>query len=154
VSRAVSSVLGVLLLTALTLVLAGAVGAFAVDLNPGASEVTPHQLIANVNATYGRISLIHQSGPTLDVRKIDLRIIVDGTPLPHQPPVPYYSADGFHRFPKGPFNPMADPQWEIGEEAMVIATHGNRAAITPDSQVRVELYRDGLRIAVTETRAR
>lgn len=152
--RAVSTALGVLLLTAVTLVIAGAVGAFALEMAVGVDPVAPHQLSASVNATYGRISLIHESGPTIDVREIEIKILVDGIALLHQPPVPYYSADGFHRFPKGPFNPMADPRWEMGEMARVTATGGTRDTITHGSLVRVGLYQNGMWIAVTETRAR
>lgn len=153
-SRAVSSALGVLLLTALTLVLAGAVGAIAVDLAPSTDQAVPHQLSATANATSDEIFITHESGPALDVRRIDLRIAIDGTPLSHQPPVPFLGAKGFRGAPHGPFNPSAAPDWTVGERAGVEIAGTNDPPVTPGAHVRVELYRDGLRLAVTETRAR
>lgn len=153
-SRAVSSALGVLLLTAVTVVLAGAVGAIAVDLAPSSDRAVPHRLSANANASSDEIFITHESGPELDVRQIELKITIDGTPLNHQPPVPFLGAKGFRGAPHGPFNPSAAPEWTVGERAGVEVAGTNDPPVTPGARVRIELYRDGIRIAVTETRAR
>jgi len=158
VTRAVSTVLGVLLLTALTVVLAGTASLVVLDTAPVADEpgpTLPVELEASVNAgpNETRVVLLHESGPTLDVRRIDVRISVDGTPLVHQPPVPFYSASGFGSFPSGPFNPSADPRWELGERAILEVTGENEAQVREGTTVRIELYRDDLPLARVETTA-
>lgn len=154
VTRAVSTVLGALLLTAVALVLAGTVGVFAVDLAPGASAPTPHRLTATANASSGRIAIVHASGPTLDVRSIEVRISIDGTPLRHQPPVPFLGSKGFRGAPVGPFNIASDPGWDVGERAALVVAGTNDPPVTAGAVVRVELDRDGIPLATTETRAR
>lgn len=152
--RAVSTALGVLLLTAVTLVLAGAVGAIAVDLPTRTTQTVPHQLSATANGSSDEVFITHESGPTLDVREIQLKIFIDGTPLEHQPPVPFLGSTGFRGAPHGPFNPSSNPDWDVGERAGVEIAGTNDPTLGPDALVRVEVYRDGLLIAVTETRAR
>lgn len=153
-SRAVSPVLGVLLLTAITVVIAGVAGVVALEMTPGPAPRQPVELSASANATSGRIALVHESGPTLDVREIELRIAVDGTRLRYQPSLPFYSATGFASFPSGPFNPAADPRWERGERASLEVTGSNDPALSPGVTVRIELYRGDLPIARVETTAR
>lgn len=152
--RAVSPVVGILLLTAITLVLAGVAGVVAFEQGPGPPPSEPVELSATANATSGRIVVAHESGPPIDVREIEVRITVAGTRLKHQPSVPFYSATGFASFPSGPFNPVADPWWELGERASLTVTNRNDPTLTPGVTVRVELYRDDLPIAAVETTAR
>ena len=158
-SRAVSSALGVLLVTALTLVLAAVAGvAVIATVSPAtvSSADVPERvaLSASANATTGQVDLVHEAGPALDVREIRVRISVGGTRLKHQPPVPFYSASGFGSFPSGPFNPVADPRWEPGEWAGLVITGGNAAPLVSGASVRIELYRGEYPIAAVETRAR
>lgn len=155
-TRAVNTVIGVLLLTAVAVVLAGAASLVVLDAAVVADEPTmPVEIEASVtvgeDAT--RVVILHESGPTLDVRELDVRIAVDGTPLPSQPDVPYYSEPGFRRFPSGPFNPTTDPRWELGERAVLTATHENHARLRNGTTVRIELYREDLSIARVETTA-
>ena len=157
--RAVSSALGVLLLTALTLVLAAVAGVAVIATVPSASTPSaavqePVVLSASANATSGRLDLVHESGPDLDVREIEVRISVGGSRLAHQPSVPFYSAPGFGSFPSGPFNPVADPGWERGERASLVLTGENAAPLSPGVSVRIELYRDDVPLATVETIAR
>lgn len=151
--RAASPVVGVVLVTAVTVVLAAVAGVAVVDTAPRPEAPDPVVLAASVDADTGRIVLIHESGPSLDVREIDLRISVGGRRLAHQPSVPFYSASGFASFPSGPFNPVADPRWELGERASLRITGENAAWLSPGVTVRIELYRDGLPIATVETAA-
>ena len=152
-SRAVSTVLGVLLLTALTLALATVAGVGVLSAAPPTVQ-RPVVLSASADASTGRIVLVHESGPTIDVRDVEVRIAVDGRRLPYQPTVPFYSARGFASFPSGPFNPVADPRWEFGERASLEVTGVNAAPLSPGSTVRVEVYRDDLPLSVVETTAR
>lgn len=158
-TRAVSTVLGVLLLTAVTVAVAGAAGLVVLDAAGVDDEPTPALPVAlEASVTVGPnetgIVLLHRSGPTLDVRRITVRISVDGTPLAHQPPVPFYSASGFGSFPSGPFNPSADPRWELGERASLEVTGENEARVRNGTTVDVELYRDDLPLARVETTVR
>ena len=158
-SRAVSSALGVLLLTALTLVLVAVAGVAVISTVPAVTEspTAAHErvvLSASANATSGRLDVVHEAGPDLDVRGIEVRISVDGSRLAHQPSVPFYSAPGFGSFPSGPFNPVSDPRWERGERASLVLTGENADPLARGVVVRVELYRGDLPLAAVETTAR
>ena len=150
-----------LLLTALTLVLA-AVAGFAVVSNvpePATQAEVPEPLVISASAAIDaengtvRLELVHEGGPALDVREVEVRISVDGTRLVHQPSVPFYGARGFASFPSGPFNPVSDPHWELGERASLEVTGDNAEVVSPGSTVRVEIYRDDLPIAAAEATA-
>jgi len=149
----------VLLLTALTLVLAAVAGVAVVSTAPpdpvtSADVPEPMVLSATADADTGRIVLVHESGPTLDVREVEVRISVGGTRLKHQPPVPFSAATGFRWPPTGPFNDATDPQWEVGERTgLWIAKTTNEPGLTGGATVRIELYRDDLPIAAAETTA-
>lgn len=154
-SRAASTVLGALLLTAVTLVLAAVAGVAVVDSSPPARAPEPVVLSASADADTGRIVLVHESGPTLDVREVEVRIAVDGTYLRHQPPVPFSAATGFRWPPTGPFNDATDPRWRVGERAgLWVARTTNDPNLISGVTVRVEVYRDDLPIAAVETTAR
>lgn len=153
-SRAVSPVLGVVLLTALTVVIAGVADVVTVEMTPGSTPQPPVELSASANATSGRIDLVHESGPAVDVREIDVRIAVGGEGLRHQPPVPFRGARGFLGAPSGPFNDATDPRWELGEEVSFRLAGTNDPELSSGVTVRIELYRDDLPIARIETRAR
>lgn len=156
-SRAVSTTLGVLLLTALTLVFATVAGVAVVATERPAD--VPEPVVLSASATVDtddetvQVVLVHEGGPHLDVREIDVRIAADGDRLVHQPPVPFYSASGFASFPSGPFNPVTDPRWEPGERAGLVITGENAEPVVPGGTVKIEVYRDDLPIAVVETTA-
>lgn len=153
-NRAASPVLGTLLLTVVAVVVAGAAGVVATAFVPSPDPGQPVELSASVNATSGRIVLVHESGPALDVREIDVRVAIDGTPLRYQPSVPFYSETGFASFPSGPFNPVTDPGWDVGERASLVLTDANEEPLVRGASVRIELYRDDLPIARAQTVAR
>ena len=146
------------LLTALTLVLAAVAGVAVVGTAPPGDVPEPVVLSAsaNVDPEDGsvEVAVVHEGGPDLDVRVIDVRIAVDGTRLPHQPSVPFYAATGFASFPSGPFNPVTDPHWEAGEGASLVLTGGNADPVSIGATVRVELYREDVPIATVEATAR
>jgi len=90
-----------------------------------------------------RITLTNRGGNAVDVGRLTVRVRVDGTPLTHQPPVPFFSARGFHSGPTGPFNAGADPTWEPGERASFRLASTNRPSVGAGDRVTVELRRDG-----------
>ncbi len=107
--RALSPVVATVLLLAVTLVVAGTFGAIAVH---SVSLREPKRAVIGVSATAttDRITFTHRAGDSLDVEALDIEIRVNGEPLAYQPPVPFFSADGFHAGPTGPFNSASDPR--------------------------------------------
>lgn len=94
-----------------------------------------------------RLVLTHRAGQPVDVRRLDVAVRVDGTPLRHQPPVPFFSARGFRPGPTGPFNAAADPTWEVGERASVRVASTNQPPVVAGARVTVTLRYDGRRLA-------
>jgi len=146
VSRASAPVVGVALLVVLAVGLAGAVAAGLGAVAP--PEPPPRAALElSVDADADRVALTHLGGDALDVRRLRLRVAVDGTPLSHQPPVPFFAARGFRAGPTGPFNTAADPRWTTGETASLRLASTNAPAIAPGARVRVELFVDGQAVA-------
>jgi hypothetical protein len=146
-------VVAVALLVVLSAVLAGAVVALA----PAAPAGPPSQAAfrLSVDAGSDRVALTHVGGDVLDAEALALRVAVDGTPLVHQPPVPFFAARGFRSGPTGPFNSGADPRWTPGETASVRLASTNAPAIEPGARVRVTVSVDGqvvARLAVDASR--
>lgn len=156
-ARAISPVVGVVLLAAVTLLTASAVGFLAMDrtaLPSGRPAAAPLVLSGSADAGTGRVELVHVSGPPVDVRRVRVRITVEGTPLRHQPPVPFAGAPGFRGAPSGPFNAAADPGWEVGERAGLRLAGTNDPALSVGGAVTVELFRDDRPLASVSLTAR
>jgi len=100
-----------------------------------------------------RLVLTHRAGEPVDVRRLDVVVRVDGDPLRHQPPVPFFSAQGFRPGPTGPFNAAADPTWEVGERASVRLASTNRPQVVAGARVTVTLRYDGRRLVVLSATA-
>lgn len=101
----------------------------------------------------GRIQLLHEGGDTLDVRELRLRVLVDGKELARQPPVPFFSAEGFKSGPTGPFNPAAEPTWRAGESVSLEVAGTNEPTVDDGSLVEIEVYVGGTPVAKLETTA-
>lgn len=141
-TRAVAPLVGTLAVVAITVVLAAAVTSATLGVPTGIEGPPP--LAVSLTATAdGRLALVHEAGPPLDVREIDVRIAVDGTPLERQPPVPFFSAAGFASGPTGPFNPASDPIWAGGERATLRIASTNEPDLVVGATVTVRLVRDG-----------
>jgi flagellin-like protein len=153
--RAISSVVGVALALALTVVLAsGAAVAFAFGVTLPASP--PDARIAvTVDATANAVVLEHRGGDALHVDDGDLRVVVtvDDTPLRHQPPVPFFAARGFAPGPTGPFNRGYDGAWTAGDTASFELAGTNAPLPVPGDTVTVAIYADGALVARTSTTA-
>ncbi len=148
-ARAISPVIGVVILVAITVALAGVVLAVGMSTTPPASPPTA-TVDGSVDPAENKLSLVHTGGDPLPLEEISIRITVDGTPLAHQPPVPYYNPTGFTGFPSGVFNPMSDDVWEAGERGTItIDGDENRPLPTPDATVEVTIVADG--VTVTRT---
>lgn len=151
-TRAITPVLGAVLLALITVALAGILAASA-----GTAPLAgPDPGFTSVSATAsgdGTVTLTHERGSALDVRDLSVRIAVDGTPLDTQPPVPFFSTPGFEPGPTGPFNSAADPEWTVGETASVTVAASNSPSIGAGDEVTVRLYRDGRPVAEATTTA-
>ena len=154
--RAITPAVGVLLLVALTVVLGAVVGAAALGA-PGTGEISeeraPVALSLSVDAAADRLTLVHRAGGVLDVRHLVVRVSVAGTPLRHQPPVPFFAARGFRAGPTGPFNAAADPGWTAGEAASLRLASTNAPGISPGDRVVVEVSVEDRRVATLSERA-
>ncbi len=146
--------------TACLLVIVVAIGAVAggaiMGIGSQAVTATPQQAVitADANAETNEIALRHEQGAPLDVDRLQVRVFVDGQPLAEQPPVPFFSATGFHSGPEGPFNPAADQRWSVGERASLqVAQTTNSPSITPGAQITVELYHDSQQLTTVTVRA-
>jgi flagellin-like protein len=145
--RAVSPVLGTALLVLVTVAVAAAAGgALLADAAPGEPPPTA-RVDCRADTGTERVACVHLAGDPLDVRELQVRVTVDGTPLDHQPPVPFFAARGFHGGPTGPFNRAADPRWTAGETAAFRVAGTNSPGLTPDARVVVTLVADGHTVA-------
>ncbi|AUX08394.1 flagellin domain protein [Halalkaliarchaeum desulfuricum] len=163
-----SAPLGVVLLVGLAVALSTGVGAAALGIGvlgagsldtgtAGSGEFglgSTESASLSASATVeGRIQLEHEGGDTLDVRTLDLRLLIDGEELARQPPVPFFSAEGFKSGPTGPFNPAADQTWRAGESASLEVAGTNEPAVRDGSRIEIELYAGGAPVAKVETTA-
>ena len=150
-TRATSSVLGVVLLTAVAVFAAATVGATVLTATP---ERPPRaSLDLRVNATADRVALVHRGGDRLRVDRLRVRVWVDGQPLAHQPPVPFFAAEGFESGPTGPFNSAADGRWSAGERASLTLASTHEPRLHAGASVRVAVYQGEYRVAVLRTTA-
>jgi FlaG/FlaF family flagellin (archaellin) len=144
-------VVAVALLVVLAVALAGTVVVLAPD---SLAEPPPSAALGlSVDAGTDRLVFTHVGGDAIDVRTLRLAVAVDGTPLEHQPPVPFFAARGFRAGPTGPFNSGADPAWTAGERASLRLASTNDPAIASGARVRATLSVDGHRVARLTARA-
>lgn len=152
-ARAISPVIGVVLLIACVVLLSATVGAMVLgyDLSEPASPV----VVTGEATTDGEITLTLDHGDSLDVEDLSLVIEVDGEPLEKQPAVPAYSQSGFNGFPTGPFNAGTDSEWAHGESAsLTIAKTTNGPLPETGSTVTVRVSENGIVIATVGMTAR
>ncbi len=150
--RGVSSVVGVVVLLALTVAAATTAGALVAIDEP--TSVPSARLSLVADADTDRLTLTHEGGQTLHTTDLDLTITVDGTPLTHQPPVPFFAAEGFRGGPTGPFNPAADGDWTAGETASLRLASTNSPAVSPGASLGILVSTDHGVVARLETTAR
>ena len=97
-ARAISPIVGVLTLVALTVCLAAVVvvgvGAWSLE-SPG--PTASFELAADGNDS--SITIEHVAGDAIDVEALSVTIAVDGTELDTQPPIPFVGAKGFDGAP-------------------------------------------------------
>jgi len=137
--RGVSAPLGVALLVATTAVTAAVVAGALASPAPGVDDPPRAAFELDADAGTDAIALVHAGGDPVDPGRLRLRIRIDGTPVAHQPPVPFFSARGFHAGPTGPFNRRWNGSWRVGVRAAVRLA-GTNTGVEPGDRVRVRLY--------------
>jgi FlaG/FlaF family flagellin (archaellin) len=150
--RATSSVYGATLLVAVTIVLVVVGGALVSDVVPTVKKPVA-QIDCRIDARADRVACVHGGGDRLDLRNLRIHLTVDGEPLAHQPPVPFFAARGFHAGPTGPFNSAADPYWSAGETAALRLAGTNEPGLTPDVGVVVRVVSGGNVVARADATA-
>ncbi|PSQ45720.1 type IV pilin [Halobacteriales archaeon SW_7_68_16] len=150
--RAASSVVGVVVLVAVTVGLAGVVGVAATAIDDHRS---PGRASIAVTASPGsdRIAIEHRGGETLPIAALRVVVAVDGTRLRHQPPVPFFAARGFASGPTGAFNPAADGRFGAGDRTTFRLAGTNAPTIDSGDEVEVRLYEGETLVATRAVRA-
>lgn len=138
----------VVLLLAVTVVAAAGVLALA-PAAPG-DPPAPRGVDAEAAAD-GAVRLTLVAGPAIDPGSLSVRVRVDGDPLARQPPVPFFSAAGFHAGPTGAFNAASDTDWRVGETVSFAIAGTNRPVPGAGDTVRVTLVVDGQVVGTDET---
>lgn len=147
-ARAISPVLGVVLLTALTVLAAAAVFAAVVVAPPDPAPVATFG--AEADAT-GEIRVTHRGGDAVAPGDLRVRVRVDGEPLAEQPPVPFFAAPGFESGPTGPFNSATAGEWRAGRTASLRVADTNEPTLSRGATVELRLYAGDDRIALLRT---
>jgi flagellin-like protein len=148
-NRAVSPVIAAPLLVGVTVVLAAVVGAVALEFTP--PDPADHRVLSANASADGTIRLTHEAGSEIDLDGASVVIAVDGTELKHQPPIPFFSATGFHPGPTGAFNVATDNVLAPGDTASLRIAGTNDPTLAAGATVTVRFVEDGMQVAVAET---
>lgn len=150
--RGVSPAVGVVLIVALTVMLAATVGTMVLG-TAAPDRGTAVRLSASADAGADRVSVTHEGGGAIDVGAVDVTIEIDGESLDHQPPVPFFAATGFVSGPTGPFNSATTDAWTAGETATLELASTNDPRIAAGETVTVTLTDGDSVLATVETTA-
>ncbi len=137
--RAGVSIVAVVLVVAVTVAAASTVAAVAVD--PG--DPAPVAVVGATASQSGEITLTHRAGEPLDPEELELKLSIDGEPLAHQPPVPFFAARGFAPGPTGAFNSAASDPLRPGGSTTFRIAPTNEPTPSAGSTVRIRLWVDG-----------
>lgn len=150
--RAISPVLGVLLLLAITVCLAGVLTVTLTSVSLGTTPATA-TFDLEADGETDELRLEHVAGDEVDVRELSVVVAIEGQELTHQPPVPFVGADGFDGAPSGAFNAEAEPVWQSGERVVLVLASTNDPPLESGDRVTVTVAVDGQQVASLETTA-
>lgn len=153
-ARGLAPLAGVLLLVltvGLAAVVSGAV--LAGDHTTVGRAESPPRASLSLSIEDDTLALTHRGGDALDVTRLRVVVVVDGEPLAHQPPVPFFSARGFYSGPTGPFNSASDPTWTAGETATLRVAGTNQPTFADGAEVTVRVYAGDALVAEASARA-
>lgn len=140
--RGLAPVVGVVLLLAIAIALAGVVGTLVLGIDLPA-EPTGAAITAEIDRDSHRFEFRNDGGDAIDVSTLDVVIRVDGEPLAHQPEVPFVGRRGFNGSPSGPFNHDSANIWHPGERASFELACTNEPKPAPGTTVEIELAVNG-----------
>lgn len=146
-SRASAPAVGLVALVGLTVGLTAAVGAVTAGLVAPVAVDEPVVLSIAVSSADDRVTIGHRGGPALDVRGCAFAVAVNGTPLRHQPPIPFFAATGFRSGPTGAFNSATDGRLAVGTRASFRIAGTNAPGIDHGDAVTVDVECGGRRVA-------
>ena len=149
-SRASAPAVGLVALVGLTVCLTAVVGAVTAGLVGSVAVDEPVVLSIAVTSADDRVTIGHRGGPSLDVRECAFSVSVDGTPLDHQPPIPFFAATGFRSGPTGAFNSATDGRLAVGTRASFRVAGTNAPGIEPGATVTVDVECGGRHVADLE----
>lgn len=150
-SRALSTVVGVVVLALVAVLAATVVGT---ALPRTAAEPTPVvDLRLDVDATANRLTIRHAGGDDLDVTGLRFEVQVGDERLAHQPPVPFFAARGYVSGPTGPFNPAGGTSWRAGQVGTLTLASTNRPLPASGDRVTVTVATDRGVVAELSTTA-
>jgi len=150
-SRALSPIIGVVTLVAVTLLLSATLlSTAAVEVSEPAPNVA---LTISVDAGTDRIELSHRGGDELDVAEMTVHVTVDGEALRYQPPVPFFASRGFRSGPEGAFNSASSNRFRTGQETSFEVATTNSPEIHSASTVSVRITVDDSVLFEEETTA-
>ncbi|MFB6070320.1 MAG: type IV pilin [Halanaeroarchaeum sp.] len=149
--RAVSPVVGTVLLVLVTLLVVAVAGSSVLGMTEDVPATRAPAALSVEADGGGRIAVTHDGGAPIDLASASVRVTVDGDPLAVQPPVPFFSTAGFEPGPTGPFNSASDPRWSVGETGSFTVAGTNDPDLTVGSTVVVEVIEDERVIASAET---
>ncbi|AEN06646.1 flagellin domain protein [halophilic archaeon DL31] len=151
--RGLSPVFATVLLVGLTVVGAAVFGTLAFGQAAALDGPAP-QASFSLSASGDRVVLVHEHGDAIAVGPLRVKVTIDGEPLEHQPPIPFFAATGFHGGPSGPFNPSDNGAWTAGETASFRVAGTNTPQLDSGAELTVDLIHGETRIASLTTQVR
>jgi len=149
-TRASAPVIGVVVLLLVGIVLGGVVAAGAEAVATATGDVTtgsdagdtarPGPVALSLHLHGDTVALTHEAGAPLRLARVRLVVEINGEPLAHQPPVPFFAASGFGGGPTGPFNVASDGVWSVGETGSFRIAGTNGPQLEPGRTVSVTIY--------------
>ena len=136
-TRAISPVLGVVLVLVMTITLSATLLSGISISVPDPSPTASFDISAD--GSTNEIELSHHGGDAIDVSNLDVRVRIDGTELHNQPPVPFFAADGFESGPEGAFNSASDNILRAGEATSFRLAETNSPQLQAGSEVAVQI---------------
>ena len=129
------------------------VGVVALSGSIGSPSAPPQVILTGAaDTSTGVITIAHDGGEELDVDSLALVVTIDGDELVHQPPVPFFSSDGFAPGPTGAFNVASDRTLTAGETASFELAASNEPQLESNSVVRIRvIYEDAMLLTIEFT---
>lgn len=148
--RGITSPLATVLLAGIVVGLSGAIASGVFCLTDGLDPAPPSASLSG-SITGGQITLVHRGGDPIPLDELRIRVAINGAPLVHNPPVPFFAAEGFCSGPTGPFNRASGDVWRPGETGSFRIATTNHPYPERGDRVKIQLVVHGHPIGSIET---